>query len=344
MNNPEFFIGVDIGSEILAVTVITDDSKTLVNKNTFDNNTDGFDKLLSWLHKQDIRDKNSVICMESTGVYGQALAYFLVTNKYSVCVEPPLKVKRAFPTHGHKNDITDSEHLAEYAYRFYDELHVWKPPDNVLEQLKTLLKTREQLTRNKTSYHNNLVALKREVVRTEVAEKMYEDLMQELKSLIIKIDNEIKALMDKHPFFNHRFRNLLSIPGVGLQLASYMLVITNKTDDKLSARKLSAYLGICPYEHSSGKSIYKRPRSRKNGPASIRKLLYLAAMSLRTHDRKFKEYFLRKTRSGKSGKLVINNIANKLLRIICAVIRSNKQYIDGYVSIHPHLLNTNICA
>jgi transposase len=65
-------------------------------------------------YKQDVTAENSVVCMEATGVYGQALAYFLVTHKYRVSVEPPLKVKRAFPTHGHKNDITDSENLAAY--------------------------------------------------------------------------------------------------------------------------------------------------------------------------------------------------------------------------------------
>ena len=148
-------------------------------------------------YKQDVTAQNSVVCMEATGVYGQALAYFLVTHKYRVSVEPPLKVKRAFPTHGHKNDITDSEHLAEYAYRFYDELHIWKPPNSVLEHLKTLLRTREQLTKNKTGYRNSLIALRREIVRTQVAEKMYENLIEELKSLITKIDSEIKVLLDK---------------------------------------------------------------------------------------------------------------------------------------------------
>ena len=173
MNDTEYFIGVDIGSERLAVSVLTRNSKTPVSSNCFDNNTDGFDKMLSWMNKRNVTSTNSIVCMESTGVYSQGLAYFLVTHRYRVCVEPPLKVKRAFPTHGHKNDITDSEHLAEYACRFYDELHLWKPPDSVLEQLKTLLRTRHQLTRNKTSYYNNLTAMKRELVRTHGRENVY---------------------------------------------------------------------------------------------------------------------------------------------------------------------------
>lgn len=32
--------------------------------------------------------------MESTGVYGEKLAYFLVGNNYALVIESPLKVKR----------------------------------------------------------------------------------------------------------------------------------------------------------------------------------------------------------------------------------------------------------
>lgn len=35
---------------------------------------------------------------------------------------------------------------------------------------------------------------------------------------------------------------------------------------------------------------------------------------------------------GKSGKLVLNNIANKVLKLICGVIRSGKPYIKTYTS------------
>ena len=67
-------------------------------------------------------------------------------------------------------------------------------------------------------------------------------------------------------------------------------------------------------------------------------------MSLRTHKKIFKEYFIRKTQGGKPKKLVLNNIQNKLLRIICGVLNSGKPYIDNYLSINPQLLNTKICA
>lgn len=136
------------------------------------------------------------------GVYSQGLAYFLAAHKYSVAVEPPLGVKRAFPVHGHKNDATDSEHLAEYASRFYDELHMWEPEDKVLKQVRTLLKTREQLTKSATMHQNALKALRREFIRTPKAERMYEGLIKELGGLIEEIDEEIRGLIESHPFLD----------------------------------------------------------------------------------------------------------------------------------------------
>jgi transposase len=343
MRKPDFFIGVDASSETFVVTAGTGEPcRILSTSPIYENSTPGFEDFLKWLGQNGCTPDRSIICMEATGVYGQALAYFLVAHNYRVAVEPPLKVKRAFPTHGHKNDITDSQHLMEYAYRFFDELHLWQPPDNVLKQVRTLIKTREQLTKNLSSYQNTLKILRREVVRTPLAERMYEDLMKELRSLIKEIDKQIQSLMEQHPFFKHKFQLLLSIPGVGLQLASYVLVITGNREPR--ANDIAAYIGICPYEHTSGTSVRRRPRCRKNGPGSIRKLLYLSALSLRTHQDHFNRYFLRKVAQGKPKKLVINNISNKLLRIMCAVMRSGKPYIPGYVSIRPEFPRVTKCA
>lgn len=63
-------------------------------------------------------------------------------------------------------------------------------------------------------------------------------------------------------------------------------------------------------------------------------------MSVRTHHAQFREYFLRKIAEGKSKQLVLNNIANKLLKIMCAVLRTQTPYIPNYQSVNPKLLIT----
>ena len=103
-------------------------------------------------------------------------------------------------------------------------------------------------------------------------------------------------------------------------------------------RDIASHLGLSPCKYESGTSVYKRPRSRGYGHSRSRKLLYLAALSLRTHNKDFKYYFLRKVQEGKSKRLVLNNISNRLLRIICAVVRNQQDFISNYKSVNPMLL------
>jgi transposase len=70
----------------------------------------------------------------------------------------------------------------------------------------------------------------------------------------------------------------------------------------------------------------------------MRKLLHLAARSLRTHDAASRHYFLRKVAEGKPKSLVLNNIANQLLKRLCAMMRDQKPYINAHRSIDPRLL------
>lgn len=63
-------------------------------------------------------------------------------------------------------------------------------------------------------------------------------------------------------------------------------------------------------------------------------------MASRKYDKNMEKYFLRKVAEGKNKKLVLNNIGNKLLKIIIALIKSNKPYIKNFVSIHPKNFKT----
>lgn len=339
MKRPKYFVGIDISSTNYAISVGVEPWKISGRTAEFENDPDGYAAMLTWFEQRGIRADQAVLCMEATGVYGEGLAYFLVANQYRVAIEPPLKVKRAFMPHGHKNDRVDSQQIAEYSYRFYDELRFWQPREDILEQIRVLLSTREQFTRQKSAHHNALTALKRKVVATPLAETLHQQSIQRIKKDIQLIDEEIQRLIDQDPGFGQMISLLMTIPGVGLLLAANILLIMEASPgDPTNYQQLAAYIGICPYEHRSGKSVYKPASSRHYGPERVRKLLYLASLSVRTHNPAFKKYFLRKVAEGKSSRLVLNNIANKLVRIMCAVIRTRSPFIQNYRSVHPALL------
>lgn len=340
MEKPSLFVGIDIASATFtsAAGKMNERWQIVARPATFANEYDSFPKYLSWLQEHGIQPADSILCMEATGVYNEVLAHFLAANGYKVAIEPPLKVKRAFKPEGHKSDPVDSTQIAEYAYRFWDELRPWAPRQQILEQIKTLLTVREQFVVERSGHQNALRALKRKFVRTSLAEKMQEQAIEELKKHIQEIEAEIQHLIDQDPDFRNMVTLLISIPGVGLLLAAHMLILFQSAPEPCSPKSLAAFIGICPYEDSSGSSLNHHSTSRHYGPPPLRKLLFLAAMSIATHHPQFHLYYLRKTKEGKPKQLVINNLANKLLKIMVAVVRTNTRFIKNYHSVNPGLL------
>ena len=341
MHKPKYFVGIDIAAASFTSAVgqaPEERWQLVVRPATFANDYDSFAQYRQWLQAAEVTPANSVLCMEATGVYGEVLAHFLVAQGYTLAVEPPLKVKRAFKPAGHKSDPVDSTQIAEYAFRFWDELTRWNPRAELLEQLKTLQATRELLVVQRTGHLNTLKGLKHKAVRTPLAEQLHEQASAELKGHILSLEAEIRRLIDQDPHLRQLAAWLISVPGVGLLLAAHLLVILQSAPGPLSPKSLAAFVGICPYQNSSGSSVQHTPTSRHYGPPMLRKLLFLAALSVATHSPPFRLYFLRKRQEGKPKKLIFNNIANKLLKIIVAVVRSQTRYIPNYRSVNPALL------
>ncbi len=332
------YVGIDIGAANFTCTILTRPDLPLVAREEFGNNTEGFAAFEQWLRKHGVDKAHAMVCMEATGVYGEALCYSLASQNFQLAVEPPLKVKRAFYPTGHKNDRVDSKQIAEYAYRFQDQLYLWKPKGQHLEHIATLLATREQLVAQQTATKNALTALKKKAVKNEVAQKIYQENVDTLAKQIKQLEQEVQKLVDQDQHFKILVTWLDTAPGIGMLFAANLLVLTEGFTKHLEYEPLAAMIGICPYQHQSGSSVWKPDRSAGFGPSRLRKLVHLAARSVKTHNATFIKYYARKEAEGKPSRLILNNIANKLLRIICAMLREQKPYIKNYVSVNPRLL------
>ncbi len=340
MQAKKYFNGLDISADDFSASCITSPDNLVFSKQKFSNNIDGFNDFTALLSKHSIKPSDLIICMEATGVYSENLSYFLASKGFSIAIEAPHKIKNKTKDSPRKNDFIDALCIAEYAYRYTDKLSFWKPKDEIIEQIQVLLTTREHLTTQMTANQNALKTLKYKYYQTPLANQIYQQTINKLKEHIKQIDKEIKSLIDKDDSFKNKISLIKSVPGVGLLLAANMLVLTKGFTEHLNYKHTASYSGICPYEQISGTSLHKPPRSRKAGPAKLRKLLYLAALSVRTHNKTFKKYFLRKVAEGKNKHLVLNNIENKLLKIIFAVLNSGVAYTENYKSINPVLLKT----
>jgi transposase len=169
--------------------------------------------------------------MEATGVYGEGLAYFLFASGYTVAVEPPLNIQRKFPANASKTDELDCQYIAEYACRYVDKLAFWKPRADILEKVKLLLTTRQHFSVQLTGHKNALIAVNRKKVASELAKQVHQDMIKQINKHIKAIDQEIRRLIDEDPNFKQTFLLLMSVPGIGLQLAAHLLIHMQETLD-----------------------------------------------------------------------------------------------------------------
>jgi len=339
MRSIKYYVGVDIAAETFTASVLGTPEDPLLTTEPIANSPDAFPQFVTWLKQHHVRPHNALVCLENTGVYGEVLCYFLQAQGFSVAVEMPHKVKRAFHEL-RKNDRVDARQIAEYACRYRDQLTLWHPQEEVLEQIRTLSATREHFTRQLIANRNALQALQRKAIPTPLATEAYQQMMQELKNRIKAIDQAIQDLINQHPTFKPLADLADSVPGVGQSLSGCLVVLTEGFSNNPDYRELASRLGLAPHEHTSGTSVRKKPRSKRHGHARTRKLLHLAARSVAQHREEFRLYYLRKIAEGKAPGIIYNNIANKLLKITLAVVRSGTPYRKHYRSVNPLYLKT----
>lgn len=336
MSKVKFSIGIDLANLTFVASIFIHQSNDYITK-SFNNNEDGFKDFFKWMKNSKVTTCNSVIVMESTGVYSEKLCHFLYEKNFNICVENALKVKRAFGISQRKNDIIDSKRIAEYAFRFYDKLIFWKPTEDLIEQVKSLLTLREFLRTETTSHMASLKTLKKKQVQSKFAIDTHQSVINDFKRKIKAIEEEINSLVSKDLNILHKVHCIKSIPGIGFLIAVNLMVITNGFKEYIDYNTMASYIGIAPVEQTSGTSVNKKIK-KKFGHSRLKRLFYLCSMNMVRHKLIFSDYYQRKVNEGKKKLLILNNIANKMLRIICGVIKSGKTFIPAYCSLPPQLI------
>lgn len=317
------YLGIDIAKKTITCSLLVTPQQIRFYGETFLNTEAGFQQLVTRISAF-TPPKRCHIVTENTGVYGERLYYFCFRQDLQVYREPAHYIRRAFRLK-RKTDPIDSRMIAEYGYRYSDQLHRWTPPDPLVDELQVLMANREIFQREVTAHHNILKAIGHKEradfqTRHQAAKRFLND-------QIAHLDQQMLDLVKTHPAMYQHCVNLDTIPGVGLGFAINFLILTEGFQN-VDYRELASYLGIVPHEFESGESVHKKPRSDKKGPDRMRKQLYISVMaSFSCKDGgPFKAYFTRKKAEGKPGQVVMNNLENKLLRMACAVVSGRKPY------------------
>jgi len=112
-----------------------------------------------------------------------------------------------------------------------------------------------------------------------------------------------------------------------------LIVSTDSFKKFETASQLCSYVGITPTIRESGSSVRGRSRISKVGNRKLRNLLFLCSFNACKHNKACKEVYERIVNKGKSKKLALIAVSNKLLKQSFATAKPGRPYDETYVSV-----------
>ena len=209
-------------------------------------------------------------------------------------------------------------------------MQLWHPSSEYVEECKQLQTITQLYFKQSTAIKNKLHALQ---TRGYKRNKMISSLKCQLKS----VQKEIKLLgkeMEQLIKANQQdlYTRLNTIPGIGKKTAILLIISTDGFKDFQSSRQISSYLGLAPNERSSGSSIRGKTRISKTGNPIVRNHLFLCSFTASIHNPQCKALYERIVAKGKSKKLALIAVCNKLIKQAYGISKSGLPYDKNYVS------------
>ncbi|WP_394751363.1 IS110 family transposase [Spongiimicrobium salis] len=293
----------------------------------FKNDELGFKRLLKHL------PMGSLVVMEATGYYHYRLAQFLYKNQVLVSVVNPLSIKRFIQMRlaKVKTDKSDAKAICEYA--LLNEVPIYNALTAIQSECLQLFRLLDAYLKHRTATKNKIHG---EVVLGVPSKFVYRSLIRNRKQLdkeIAAIESKILSLVKEDQ--QEQLTLLTSIPGIGQKTALFLIVVTDGFSKFETAAQLCSYVGITPTIRESGSSVRGRSRISKLGNRKLRNLLFLCSFNTCKHNKACKGVYDRIVNKGKSKKLALIAVANKLLKQCFAIAKSGRPYDETYVSILP---------
>ena len=299
----------------------------------FDNKVKGYKTLLAWVKKQTgLSLDQLLICFEHTGLYSLPLAVFLSEQKIIFCMESALQIKRSLGLTRGKNDRIDAQRIAEYAYLRREQLKPFVLPSINVLKLQKLFSLRERMVKQRAGFMGSIKEYKAMLKQKEhkLMFSVHKKTIHFLSKQIDILEKEMIDLIQADELMKELYNLMVSVKGVGLILASNLLVVTNCFRGFTDSRKFACYAGIAPFEKQSGTSLKTKSRVSHYANKKIKSLLNLSASSAVQADPELKAYYQRRVEDGKSRMSTLNIVRNKIVHRIFAVVKRGTPYVTLY--------------
>ncbi len=323
------FVGIDIAQQTFTASWLRPPQAPTAARQ-FSQDPAGFAALRQALATTNVSAAQTLVVLEATGVYWARLALDLHTAGYSVAVINPAaahyfakaQLRRS------KTDALDAQMLAQFAERMRPA--PWTPPPAIYHELEQRLQLRQQFITARQAARNQLHAVQAGAVVIVSVAAHLEEVVSFYDGQLTTLEAEISAQVPTEGEWATNLGLLLSIKGVGLWTALWLLIATVNFTSCSTVEEAVGYAGLGPAKHESGSSMRGREHLPRGGHTPLRTALYLATLSAAQHNAIIAPFYARLVAAGKPKKVARCAAARKLLHVAWAVVKKQQAYDPHY--------------
>ena len=318
------YIGMDISKLSFDVAILNEGH---YHHRHFDNDLAGFKACLAWVKPF---NTPALFCMEATGIYGLALAKYLVSHQQKVIVANPIQT-HAFAKMEmtrNKTDKADAMSIARYCQHLDRQgranKSLYTPKEADFERLQFLVTRLDQLNKVRSQENNRF-----DVSLDKAAARSIKAMLTFIDKQLSNIKKEIAKIVKQNDSLNTQVHLLTSIIGLGDKTAWSILAYIGDVSLFENAKQMSSYAGLNPRIEQSGSSV-NRTRLSKMGNARLRKSLYMPALVAVRFNPRMMAFYTKLLAKGKPKKVALVAVMRKLLVLAYGVLKSGKPFDVNY--------------
>ena len=272
-----------------------------------------------------------LFCGEDTGYYSLTIARYLTGKGYFMWLQNPYSIKHSEgDIRRRKDDKADSAAIADYAHRYADKARKWEMPSKQSEELHMLLTRRDAYVRSKRVLQSGVNEIPKRDKQGEsinIIKASTRHLLNEIDEEIGRLEAQMEKLVKEVEGMQQNYEILRSFKGIGIVNAMCFIAYTdNFKKFDLNARKIATYWGVAPFGKDSGKTVHTDPHVSGFCNHWLKAILSNAANSAITCNPLIIPYYERLSKAGKCEGICRNNVKNKIIQIITAMIRDGEKF------------------
>ena len=146
---------------------------------------------------------------------------------------------------------------------------------------------------------------------------------------IAAVEIKLMEIIASDVNLSRTYKLITSIKGIGKVNALMTIAYTENFTSFSNPRSYAVYVGVVPFDYSSGTSIRGRKKISHIANKELKQELNQAAKSAMLYDKEMRAYGENKMKT-KSYKIVLNNIKFKLILRMFAVVKKGEMYVENY--------------